>query len=186
MFPLFGPHLQVAQSGILRADSIVWYQDMYAKACPFLRWHERWYTRCGLLKISCIRSYTPWSVGIPFVDLQWIDYQVFLQQRWVYLGATENCNLRSAFLMSHMQVSTQKGNVNTFIEGNGSGKAGVNTRWNFSLAESVFILGSAVISGRESSPFWFPNSVWLRFLFTGDFLTLFFFFNIFILVGFLF
>jgi len=116
---------------------------------------------------------------IPFADLKWIDYQVFLQQRWVYLGATENCNLRSASLMSHRQVSTQKGNVNTFIEGNGSGRAGVNTSSSFSLAESVFILGSAVISGRESSPFWFPNSVWLRFLFTGDFLTLFFFFKYF-------
>ena len=145
-----------------------------------------WYVRCGLLKISCIRSYTPWSVGIPFVDLKWIDYQVFLQQRWVYLGATENCKLGSASLVSQMQVSTQKGNMNTFIGENGSGRAGINMSSSFSLADSVFILGSAVISGHESSLFWFHNSIWLRFLFTRDFLTLFFFFNIFILIGFLF
>ena len=48
-----------------------------------------------------------------------IDCQILLQQRWVYSGSAENCNLRSATMASHVQAS--HGQVptwgNAFIKG---------------------------------------------------------------------
>ena len=69
------------------------------------------------------------------VDMKQIDYQIFLQQRWVYLGSAENCNSVSATMVSHMQVSKGQGKENSFIEGKEVGR--VVVVHNFSLAESL-------------------------------------------------
>ena len=37
------------------------------------------------------------------------NWQIFLQQRWVYSGSAENCNLGSATKTSHVQVPTRQG-----------------------------------------------------------------------------
>ena len=66
-----------------------------------------------------------------------------------------------------MQVLTRQEKEN-FIGGKEVGKAMVNQVHGFSLAESLpgkkrgvflFLLGSAVITGHESSPFWSPDSI---------------------------
>ena len=50
------------------------------------------------------------------VDLKQVDYQLFLQQNWVNLDSEENCNLRSADFMSHVQVPSWQGKKNAFLE----------------------------------------------------------------------
>ena len=54
---------------------------------------------------------------IAVADLKQIDYQIFLQQRWIHLGSAENCNLVSVTMVSHVQILTQQGKENTFKEG---------------------------------------------------------------------
>ena len=44
----------------------------------------------------------PYSVRL--TDLKQIDCQIFLQHIWVYSGLTENCNLQSATMVSHVQI----------------------------------------------------------------------------------
>ena len=51
------------------------------------------------------------------IDLKQIDCQLFLQQRWVYSGSAENCNLGSATMVSQGQVPTCQEKESTFIEG---------------------------------------------------------------------
>ena len=38
------------------------------------------------------------------VDLKQIDCHIFLQQRWVYLGSTENCNSGSTSIVRYVQI----------------------------------------------------------------------------------
>ena len=53
---------------------------------------------------------------IAAADLKQIDYQMFLQQRWIYLGSVESFNLASMSPVMSVKVLTQKGKENTFIE----------------------------------------------------------------------
>ena len=39
-----------------------------------------------------------------FVDMKQRDWQIFLQERWIYSGSEENCNSGSATMASHVQV----------------------------------------------------------------------------------
>ena len=39
-----------------------------------------------------------------YVDLKQIDWQTFLQQKWVYLEPAENISLGSTAMSSHVQV----------------------------------------------------------------------------------
>ena len=43
------------------------------------------------------------------VNLEQIDCQMFLQQRWVYLGSAENCSSGSATMASQVQVPARRG-----------------------------------------------------------------------------
>ena len=54
------------------------------------------------------------------------DNQIFLQRRYVSSGSAGNCNLRSATMVSQVQVPTQQGKEPAFIEG---GKGGYSTVW---------------------------------------------------------
>ena len=47
------------------------------------------------------------------VDVKQVDCQLFLQQRWVYSGSTENCNSESATMESYVQIPPQQGKENT-------------------------------------------------------------------------
>ena len=51
------------------------------------------------------------------VDIKQIDLQLFSQHKWVYLGSADNHNSVSTTMMSHMQVPTQQGKKNIFIQG---------------------------------------------------------------------
>ena len=46
---------------------------------------------------------------VVFVDLKQIDCQMYLQQKWVYLGSAENCNSGSATRVSHVQAPPGQG-----------------------------------------------------------------------------
>ena len=39
-----------------------------------------------------LRIFSGLHMGYKNIDLKQIDWQLFLQQRWVYSGLTENCN----------------------------------------------------------------------------------------------
>ena len=54
------------------------------------------------------------------VDLKLTECQIFLQQGWVYAGVTENCRSDSATLVRNVQVSSEQGKENTFIDRKGS------------------------------------------------------------------
>ena len=43
-------------------------------------------------------------IFLNYVDLKQIDWQIFLQQKWVYLEPAENSSLGSAAMSSHVQV----------------------------------------------------------------------------------
>ena len=43
--------------------------------------------------------------SVRLTDLKQIDFQIFLQHIWVYSGLTENCNLESATMVSHVQIA---------------------------------------------------------------------------------
>ena len=43
-------------------------------------------------------------------------YYVFLQQRWVYSGSAENCNLGSMVMASQVPIPERKGKENSFTE----------------------------------------------------------------------
>lgn len=59
--------------------------------------------------------------------LKQTDWQMFLQQRWVYSGSAENGNLWSATMVSHMLVPVQQGKEDIFNrEEKGIGTARVN------------------------------------------------------------
>ena len=61
-----------------------------------------------------------WSLmGYQNVDLKQIDCQLFLQQKWVQSELAENCNLRSATMVSHVQVPSWQ-EENTFQREKGS------------------------------------------------------------------
>ena len=45
------------------------------------------------------------------------DCQIFLQQRCVYVGSAENYSSGSTTMVSHVQVPTEPGKENIFIEG---------------------------------------------------------------------
>ena len=114
---------------------------------------------------------------LPVVDLKQIDCQIVLQPRWVYSGSREDCGLGSTTTASHMQVPEGQ-RKNNFIDRKGSWKGCSKQRDpDISLAESLprkksIFLGSAIITGRESTPFCFPNSISLSFPFI-NFFTLF-------------
>ena len=64
--------------------------------------------------------------------------QIFLQQSWVYLGSAENCRSGSATMVSHMQIPSQQGKENPFIDRKGSWEGYSKQRVHgFSLAESL-------------------------------------------------
>ena len=99
------------------------------------------------------------------VELKQVDDQIFLQERWVYSGSAGNCNLGSATVVIHVQVSTWQGKENNFIEGKRKlGRLGqTNSPW-FPLAESLpgkesffFLLGFVIIRGCESTPSGLPT-----------------------------
>ena len=49
------------------------------------------------------------------VGLKQTDYQIFLQEIWIYSGSAENCNSASATMVSHMQVHTRQGKEKALI-----------------------------------------------------------------------
>lgn len=53
------------------------------------------------------------------IDLKQVVCQLFLQQRWVDLDSEENCILRSANFVSHVQVPPWQGKKNAFLEKKG-------------------------------------------------------------------
>lgn len=79
-----------------------------------------------------------WSLhGRQNIDLKQIDCQIFLKQRWVYLGLAENCNLRF-ITMSLIKVLTYKGRRTLLQRGKGSLEDYSKQRvQGFSLAESL-------------------------------------------------
>ena len=73
-----------------------------------------------------------------FVDLKQIGCQVFLQQRWVYLGSAEDCSSGSTNMVSHVKISVLQGKMNVFYrEEKEGGRAVVNRVHGISLAESL-------------------------------------------------
>ena len=59
-----------------------------------------------------------WMTILPTIiaNLKQMDCQIFLWQKWIYSGSAENCNLGSATMMSHVQVSTWQGKETVFTE----------------------------------------------------------------------
>ena len=61
--------------------------------------------RTSLLRVSGVAC---WPI---------IDYQTFLEQRWVYLGSVEKSSLESATMGSHMLIPTSSGRRTLNTEG---------------------------------------------------------------------
>lgn len=59
------------------------------------------------------------------VDLRQTDCLVFLQQRWVYLGSAENCNLALGTIVRYVNVPTWQVQ-NTFMGEKEAGRVIVN------------------------------------------------------------
>ena len=79
--------------------------EVFREWCP-----ERAWKLPALSHIPCPASLLSECSPVSFIisfpnklihgdDLKQIDCQVFLRQRWVYLGSAENCNPRSATLV---------------------------------------------------------------------------------------
>ena len=69
-------------------------------------------------------------------------------------------------MWSYLHVPTQQGKENSYRGEKQVGRTRVNRVHGFLLAESLpgkksvfFLLGSVIITGHESSPFWFPDSI---------------------------
>ena len=122
----------------------------------------------SIVVIAPVFSLAPEPLGVFFspctghqnVDLKQIDCQIFLQERWIYSGSAENCNLGSATMVSFRQVPAQQGEENSFIEGKGSwegySKQGVLWLffgWVLARREEesfVLLLSSAIVTRCES------------------------------------
>ena len=88
-------------------------------------------------------------------------------ERWIYLGSAENLNSGSATIASHVQVPTWQGQE---IHGEEKDVGRVIVKqspwlfigWVLAKKEedsTFFFLGSAIITGRESSLFWSLNFI---------------------------
>lgn len=77
----------------------------------------------------------------------------------MYVGPAENYSSGSTTMVSHVQVPTNPGKENTFIEGKTDSESQFSTAHSFSLAGSLpgkksffFLLDSALRTGCESFP----------------------------------
>ena len=88
-------------------------------------------------------------------------------ERWIYLGSAENWNSGSATIASHVQVPTWQGQE---IHGEEKEVGRVTVKqspwlficWVLAKKEeesTLFLLGSAIITGCESCLFWSPNFI---------------------------
>ena len=65
--------------------------------------------------------------SVRLTDLKQIDCQIFLQHIWVYSGLTENCNVESATMVSHVQIPLHSKRRDTLLQrGKGSWEGLVN------------------------------------------------------------
>jgi len=102
------------------------------------------------------------------VYLKLIDCHIFLQQRCIYLGSAEHCNLGSEIEVNHLQVPIRQC---FYREKNYVGRAIVNKEsmtfhWLWPCQERgrlLLLSGSAINRGHKSSSFCFPT------LFNWDF-----------------
>ena len=103
--------------------------------------------------------------GCDSVGLKRTDGQIFLQQRWGFLGSAENCNSVSSTRVSPGQVPTPQRKEKTCKEekevwGGWRETESLAFHWLSPCQErrGVFLWGWAVFTGPESSPFWSPKS----------------------------
>ena len=90
------------------------------------------------------------------------------QNKWVYSESVDNCNLESATTASHLQAPTQQGKENSIYREKKVGTATLSKEyvsfhwlWGWTVAreeEYSFFLMALLITGSESSPYWFSDS----------------------------
>lgn len=101
-----------------------------------------------VMKISLTREWGAWwwhDLQGVVADLKQTEHQIFLQQRWVYLGSADNGNSGSAITERQVQVPEEQGKEKTLIEGKRSWEGYSNqspwlfTGWNLAREEQSFL-----------------------------------------------